>query len=810
MIDLCKLLHTLNPTNTTLLANNNITLIRAIPPGKLFNSITPPTSKEEYDRYCLVNQQAILPNLPMEKIITIADHACIKLNDKINHVMGHGIPLGWYCRTDVATNVGLNKSRAMRRAVQRMRRSGNMQRSTKIGYLILFSDAFQKCFVRAKGNGVWIMTVTICPPDGTKFSIWHSHVIAVGKKQWDHLPVICAVMKELEQIRQGVWRYCAITKTMVHTMFDVIMYVSDRPERNFVSSTIELGLYTKLWKYSTQYTAAQMKSCPTCLAARVLWLRTYYQNNIISPLPSNNACEHCRDWNRVGRTAPFQSPVPENYPTSVHPQSPPPPKRRRVTHPTPPMLPVKHDFDYLQTGCRYAYYNIAMGTWTQTQFKAYAQALGINTNMQTKLLHKAAHRNNDNVTIDELNDLPMPAIYNHPSDIDVLIDSPMHLLFLGVVKAVIDAVRAYATTKQKKTKFVMATEAPMETLRLFQLNYLRLTSFSTASNKKAANGITKLWLSDNYVAFERVSPYLFGIVIYQVLPHRNDTADDVACRNALAKMMTAMFVMISHIMSPWDPHPSVIEQHVRFFLQSCVEYSLQVTEEDQKQFWEDKANFVSLLNLSHQIIEFGPIRLYWDGDYERHIQIIKPTLVCLRGTKGYFKTRMGHLLQDHLLDMFARKYKCDNNAENEDEWWKPVRTCRGNTAHVYPTILAAHQAHFCQKPMSGFYVPGNDGFCIAVGTKQQHTYYHVDFDHDGFSPENIMGLFYQHCTIAERPFNEWTYTLAQTLQHATSCLFLPTPNKNCLGNSYAVVLPDWRIRRQGNIIGLPQIPDEMM
>ena len=813
MIDLCKLLHTLNPENTGLLATNNTTLIRAVPAGTLFNSITPPTTTADYDRYCLVNQQAIMPNLPIEKVFTIDNHACIKLNDKINHVMGHGISLGWYCREAAANNFGLNKSRAMKRAVRRMRATGRMRRSTKIGYLILFSDAFQRCFVRTKNNGVWILTVTICPPDGTKFSIWHSHVIAVGKKSWDHSSVICAVMQELDKIRRGVWRYCAITKTMVHTMFDVIMYVADRPERNFVSSTMERGLYTKLWKYSTKFTAAQMKSCPTCLAARVVWLRSFYHSGTVTAIPSTNNCAQCRDWNRVGRTAPFQSPVPPQYPTTVHHQSPPPPKRRKITPTAQPVLPVKHDFDYLQKGCKYAYYNIATGTWTQPQFKAYAQVLGINGNLQTKLLHNAAHRDDVDVTAMELNALPLPTIYKHPSNIDMLIDSPMHLLFLGVVKAVIDAARAYATTKLKAKRFVAATEHPMEVLRLFQLNYLRMTGFTNSTSKKnKATGITSLWLSDNYMAFERVSPYLFGLVIYQVLPHRDDSADDVACRNALAKMMTAMFVMISHIMSPWDPHPSVIEQHVRFFLQSCVEYSALVTDEDQQQFWEGKANFVSLLNLSHQIVEFGPIRLYWDGDYERHIQIIKPTLVCLRGTKGYFTKRMEHLLQDHLLDMFARKYRCDAAEDGEDaeEWWKPVQKYRGNKAHVYATIADVREAHFRRRPMSGFYVPGHSGYMVAVGTKERHLYYQVDFNHDGFIPHNIMGLFYEHCTIGERPFNGWHYDLKGTLNSATSCLFLPTPDKNRLGNSYAVVLPDWRIRRQGNVIGLPQIPNEMM
>ncbi len=74
-------------------------------------------------------------------------------------------------------------------------------------------------------------------------------------------------------------------------------------------------------------------------------------------------------------------------------------------------------------------------------------------------------------------------------------------------------------------------------------------------------------------------------------------------------------------------------------------------EENSYPFWYRKSNFVSLLNLSDQIKEYGPLYLHWEGVREKFIQHVKPALTNMRTTVSYLVTKLEKIHHDQTLEM---------------------------------------------------------------------------------------------------------------------------------------------------------------
>ena len=194
-------------------------LVRQFCGRRVFENIPcVPTTRRDFRTFCLHNRNSIMSSLPSEIVHKINRHACIKLNDKINHIMGHGIEIEFYVNGIENEQNGLNGCRAMKKLYNRLKTQHEYTAKTKIGYILLWSDGFQVHHVRTKNNHVWILTVTFQAPNNVKVSKFHSFILAMGLKDWDHTPVVEAYLEELKEIRKGQWRYCGKQKKNSHNV----------------------------------------------------------------------------------------------------------------------------------------------------------------------------------------------------------------------------------------------------------------------------------------------------------------------------------------------------------------------------------------------------------------------------------------------------------------------------------------------------------------------------------------------------------------------------------------------------------------
>ena len=76
--------------------------------------------------------------------------------------------------------------------------------------------------------------------------------------------------------------------------------------------------------------------------------------------------------------------------------------------------------------------------------KSYFQSLGLNKDFVTKNIinHTLQYQTNPSLNIDDCkNNIIMPALWNGTHTLDQCIDAPMHLLFLGIVKSIMEITR---------------------------------------------------------------------------------------------------------------------------------------------------------------------------------------------------------------------------------------------------------------------------------------------------------------------------------------------------------------------------------
>ena len=190
----------------------------------------------------------------------------ISLNDKINHMMAHGIKIQWLQDVDEKQDKrGANGSKAAKTMLLRLKQLNKYtHKKTVYCYLKLWSDSFLKSWVSQKGNSIWILTVTLPNFDGNASSAFHTHCLAIGRASEDHTAVIDYYLSEIESMRSGVLRYSSIHGEIINTCFDLLVYAADRPERSAILKSRHLGTYGKRALWSGVVDADKLSYCRRC------------------------------------------------------------------------------------------------------------------------------------------------------------------------------------------------------------------------------------------------------------------------------------------------------------------------------------------------------------------------------------------------------------------------------------------------------------------------------------------------------------------------------------------------------------------
>ncbi len=402
----------------------------------------------------LKGQYAMMRGLPAPKVYIEekSGHAYVLISDVIDHAVADG--LGILQLQDQYGNRNLhtiNGSIAAAELLQDLRSGVSDPENTAFGALILWSDGFCRTYVKQKDNSVWILTLTFLNTDNKTKSPMHTYCIAIGKSSEDHTPVLEVIMQQLKDIRQAKTRYCGITGTDIKTSFGVIAYSTDRIERCSVLHTSLLGNYGQRSHWACAIDPIRLPMCARCFRRLISTLETSPYPRL-DVLDSGLVCQECCQWDfnmAIG-------PLPPNYPTtsSDDGNAPTPPENRAaddLQH-----VPMLQSFGWLRQGLLYAHHNATIddrrARWDKKNIEPYLKSMGMNQKAIDDLWRSAVHRRR-NPNSDTLPFMPYLWTIEDVLPMEAFINSPMHLLFHGVVDDVMKLVHKFMTKYNKLETF---------------------------------------------------------------------------------------------------------------------------------------------------------------------------------------------------------------------------------------------------------------------------------------------------------------------------------------------------------------------
>ena len=413
---------------------------------------------------------------------------------------------------------------------------------------------------------------------------------------------------------------------------------------------------------------------------------------------------------------------------------------------------------------RTATYNHVFGFWTEEATEAYLKEVGINSAIKSKITdfkrrvinhdHEDLKRELEQKDYDQV--IPSVWRYDDICDIKENIDPIMHMVFEGIVKVMYKSVIPNALTLFKVNKEChQKIQEQLQLVRKMSVSWIRPESLT--KTKLLPTG----WRGVDFVAAARLMKncisHVYDAIILKGGPHLDTTLEKF---QIFEKFVCSCHSMISRIMceSCTDDSITDLEHHIKLFLSLSEKYCRLVRgKQAHETFLSLKGNFLSLLNIPDEMREFGPLRRYWDGDYEAFVKLIKEVLPGGLNRDGE-KTLVSKLLRfkERTTMIIAAntslEYLRSNNHIEETVVYE-----RNTTVHIYKSLPEVEKIIQKNEPISAVMVEDDQG-CISIvvpykiySKKRVH-----DMSESGLSEQRLNCVMLQHnINIANWKSGSW-------------------------------------------------------
>jgi len=359
--------------------------------------------------------------------------------------------------------------------------------------LNILPDSFLSSWVKQKRNSVWVITITIGNPAGER-SDQHTFVIGIGPSAASHHNVIANVLEQIQELRKPKLRYCGKTKRFILTAFDIIAYLSDRPERSCITFTSLMGAFGRRFQYAAFCDEALLPSCSNCYKRRICSMFGVDINNV-------PVCPFCCDWDYD------KNPNSEAWKQScslskvfaktkkgadAYPNVSPPSTFTAEDRSVPEMShlrPKKQTFKWLISGIKAAFVMTAYGVWFKYMLDSFLRSFGINKEAREKVYASAIQaketlkglneeeRENALSTITTTQSLVtqgiVPRSWVCGVGISKFIEVPMHLLFTGVTSDCWKLLQGVMAKARRKTQYNESINNVLDQISVFKLDWIK-------------------------------------------------------------------------------------------------------------------------------------------------------------------------------------------------------------------------------------------------------------------------------------------------------------------------------------------------
>ena len=226
---------------------------------------------------------------------------------------------------------------------------------------------------------------------------------------------------------------------VINTCFDVLAYSADTPERRTVMKQRQLGYFGLRSLWSGCVSKNNLPYCNRCFEKACKLSREDIDNKTVP------RCGNCCGWRFDGDGRQFNhTEVPEKYPTSEKSDANfnDYPEGRGV--PENYVTGQEYVFSWVKRGVTAAVHNIIHGRWTKGSVGAYLEVLGVSDWIINRVKNVWDKKKDGNVgSVEEEAKLIWPELWDMDYNADIFIETPLHLIFHGILDDVVKAMHKF-------------------------------------------------------------------------------------------------------------------------------------------------------------------------------------------------------------------------------------------------------------------------------------------------------------------------------------------------------------------------------
>ena len=763
-----------------------------------FQHTRPPTSHQDLRRFYISGKNSIYRNIPCPLVLEIDNHAYVPIKDILQLSLNtldniSIIPSSNYNRktNTISSLIESSKSKNILRMINQKYANSNID--PHVIFVTFWSDDFEVNHTRRNHNSTWIKTMSIVSSTKTDISKHYTNVVALGNKGYTHDLINERINDELIELQKINYYYVSQKKAMLPIVVYPLAVLADRPERCSLNHTLSFsGNSTRRWLYSSLTPPEKLASCRQCNKQRLL---KFFRSS--EPSRQNtNTCGRCCDFDFLSSSKSAEFLPPKHYPTSKHDNSPNLPEGRDIIQNprTETLRPIKLSYDKLTNGVTAACFNLFTKQWKIIETRVYLKTLGISSSLIQKIIDHTTRMEHEQYNVTEcIAQLPLPKIWTDQIfTIDQFIETPMHHLFEGIVKSLIEVTMEYLKFHKLWSKYCEMINPLLNEIDTLKLDFCRVESFWCSTTDYKPTG----WIAENYLGFSRIIIVLLTYMDTLEIQQRRGY-DEFKC------MIQSSFVLISHLMSRKNISSLKINELVKIFLSTCENFDLEFRERnDNTPFWYKKSNFVSLLNLPDQIDEYGSVFLYWEGVRERYIQYVKPILKNKRKTGSFLVSKLQQLLQQNSLELIKHRFQKTS----------PKYYLKFTNIHIYTTKDKFKTQLQQEEPLS--IVITQDivtQYLVIYKNNDNYECVQVLFDDSlGFHSNN---LWYAPILLHEENKKcsanlEDVYNMDRDISGILLSVKIIVGTGLCK-SGFALITSEWTVRRQNGTLDLPNLSKDL-
>ena len=581
---------------------------------------------------------------------------------------------------------------------------------------VLWSDGVDPNCSKTGRSNAWAATVSFVPKQGNWNSRFNTYPLALAREKNKDGEAIChqdclsVIDSEISQLasQPPFPMFWADEREEMFVKLVQIAHLGDQPERRKVT-----GLSNGNANYHARFRCSslhndQMKVLTPCEKC----LKTLRDGK------EPQGCPNCCCWDALSKESIVSSKLevdpPKNYPTR-HLES---KIGTKYLTESGKITPFQIEYSRLAESAQIAFDNLVAIKWTESVAKAFLQRECFNEKLiDTIFLHaqnaillkqaKAGDLSDNWVAQAILSEYELegdqyvmpdlPGTWTSGASLLAFVDCPMHLLFLGIVKKIIQVIKDWLSQQKLFESFKKRAEELNKLLDDLYLEWLNILSFR--------DGKLGGWVSENYLSFSRLINWFFqhitelirevedntkppsdipdgrwykphyvrwltdrgqpakgSVLALKTLvmkliereegppPVRSTVAGNVYSTEQVSRVLTSLDQMLKSVMVD-EVKPGVTSQIASYwfklFLTEANLLGQQITTEDKKPLVVSCSNFLTLMNIPSMLENFGPLRLLWEGGVhgEAFVRFIKPYLKF--GLRENFATNaMEHCMMD--------------------------------------------------------------------------------------------------------------------------------------------------------------------